>query len=101
MDTAWIPVGISAAGVILAYFTAIRSARKQATDERAKEISEVRDETLERVSEKLDTIQDHVSDVSAQVKSMQRDITELKVTVAVHNDRFQRTQLRAVANDRP
>lgn len=100
MNTAWLALGISAAGVVLAYFTAIRSARRQSSEALAREISDVRDETLERVSEKLDTIQSHVTDVSARVNAMQTDITELKVTVAIHNDRFQRP-LRAVGNDRP
>jgi uncharacterized membrane protein len=98
MDPGWISAPISAIGVLIAYVVARQKSRSEAHNERKDEINEVKDAIYERVGNKLNEIHEDVGSVSDRVDSMALDISALKVTVAVHDDRFQRP-LRAV-NDK-
>lgn len=89
----WAATGVAAtvASVVLSFIVAFRTARKES---RVRRKSEVEAHTL--TNTKLDSISEGLENLSNRVNDIADDVAELKVTVAVHDDRFLRPSLRAV-----
>ncbi len=94
MGVEWIPLGISAAGVGLSYFAAIKKARADAQLEKEKER-----ERTNSLENKIDRVISGLDRVSKQVDDLSEDVSNLKLTVAVHDDRFSRPSLRTVSGE--
>lgn len=95
-EQTWAFVGgvVSVASVLLAYVTAIRSAKKESRKALESEAEEriLVSSQLEAISESLIRMDQRISDIAD-------DLAKLRITVAVHDDRFARSQLRAVGGN--
>lgn len=91
----WAVLGgiISLASVVLAYVTAIKSAKKESR-------KAVHAEAEERilVSSQLESISDSLESMNSRISGIAQDLSDLRITVAVHDDRFKRP-LKAVGGD--
>lgn len=92
----WAVVGglVSLASVMLAYVTAIRSAKKE-----SRKALEAEAEERILVSSQLGAISESLERLDRRIGGMAADLAELKIKVAVHDDRFSRGPLRAVGGD--
>lgn len=98
MDSTIWPLGFAAANVTLAYVVFFRTKKRDESSEANASMDRVRVETLDRVDRTLEAVSSDLAAISKTLESMQRDITDLKVAVAIHDDRFKRP-LRAVAEE--
>lgn len=93
MTPEWLAIaaGLAAvASVVLSYIVAIRSSRAETRRERDSEV-----EGHIVTNRKLDAISEDLGHLGRKVDKLSLDVADLKVTVAVHDDRFRRP-LRAI-----
>lgn len=97
MDPTWLGLGFTAAGVVLSYVVALYKARREIRDMRKGELDDLRSEIAEQIGSKLDAVIQSVDRLGKSVDRLHGEVTDLKVRVAIHDDRFRRPSLRAVS----